>query len=179
MNERFENSIFVEVSDLEIKVFISSASSRWSILIKSRLCCSCPSAIVLAAFSLAQNLCASFHTTCHVPSFAWRSFPQKLVSGNRELYARKLTSPLITQLLSAAKVVRPAATSVQMFPSMLVPRRDSGSARPMAKGAQGLCWTVGDVTHLHAISTDTWWRLSYWANTSGPSGPGGNKHTGG
>lgn len=59
--ERFENSIFVEVSGLEIKTCNFAKSSKWSILIKGRPCCSCPSVSASCFLSSSEFMCEFWH----------------------------------------------------------------------------------------------------------------------
>lgn len=140
MNQRFENSIFVGVLGLEIKACVLSKSQSEAFWSNAGF--AAPALLlVLAGFSLAWNLCVSFDTRCHVPGFSCRSFPHELVSRNRELYARNLTSPFIMQLLCAAKVAWPAAASVQAFPPTLVPGEGFWQCQAHRRGS---AWPVLD-----------------------------------
>lgn len=61
-----------------------------------------------------------------MPCFSWSSFPQELVSGNRELQGRELTRSLILQFLPVKKGESPSSrqtssSRIQAFPSLLIP----------------------------------------------------------
>lgn len=130
---------------LEIKACALSTSSNWSILIKDRLWGSClsPSARCFSS----EFVCEFWHKTPRAKLLP--SFPEEMVSGNRELYTGKLTSPLITHLLSVTKFARPAATHASIvercFPWCWFHR---GVLAVVGQLHAGLCGTTGNMTCL-------------------------------
>lgn len=179
MNQRFENSIFVGVLGLEIKACVLSKSQSEAFWSNAGF--AAPALLlVLAGFSLSLEFVREFwHKMPCAKSFPGEASPTSwfLETGScmrGSWQALSLCSFSLQQRLPDQQ--QPA---FRCFPRRWFQGRDSGSARPTTEGMQGLCWTMGDVNRLHSISTDTWQRLSCWANASGPSGPGGEQTHGG